>query len=181
MWKFLFWNSAQRRRVNQRFCKENVTKVHFCSWVFSNKCLRREFMSSGEVCKLIRQAPVRTGWMMHQAAEWTQCQQQNVNSKCFSHPVSPLENLNHWHFISQRSKHISCCLARNTQTVQMQTHPTEKAALFVRSNTHHANMHNLFERNPRTEGHQRTCCVQPLSSLTLLWLIILFERCCNSR
>ena len=54
----------------------------------------------------------------HQPAAWAWRLQPNINSECFSHPVSLLETPNQWHFMSQRSKHMSCCLARNTHILE---------------------------------------------------------------
>ncbi len=72
----------------------------------------------------------------HQPAACSQRLQPNINSKRFSHPVCLRQNPNHWHFISQRSKHISCCLACNTQTLQTQARPTGLTALFIINRTH---------------------------------------------
>lgn len=91
--------------------------------------------------------------------------QPNINSKRCSHPVSLLWVHITGIFISQRSKHIPCCLNVTCKRSKCKHTPTEQTGLFIRSHTQatYTNdqwcvmpvcLHTIFLCNPRTEGKQ---------------------------
>lgn len=119
----LTFSSEVNKNKSRFFRGKNVTNVNSRSWVFSNKCLPGELMIGGELCKPIRRdIPAGLVWW-HTAstsclntASAAQHKQQTLLTSCVTTPESkPLA------FITQRSKHIPCCLARNTETLRMQT------------------------------------------------------------
>lgn len=130
---FEFWHRRKNKSKSVVWQGKCPCNVNCLFWVF----LPRELMSGGELCKLIRSVSA-TGAMtrLHQPAAWSRRLQRNVNTQRFSHPVSLLTTRNHRHSMSQRSKHVSCCLGpRHANTADTNTANWTGWAVFQKSHT----------------------------------------------